>query len=107
MFAKLMALMVSRAPAILPVPEVGTRRMAKEYCLAFSARPTNMRLRLPTMQLIRLLYGDLTKLMYLATLVELEGSILPEYGESINALLFFLGRWLDPEVLVVVLVLRE
>ncbi len=26
---------MSGAPAILPVPEVGIRRMAKDYCLAF------------------------------------------------------------------------
>jgi hypothetical protein len=35
-----MELMVSGALAILPVPGIGTWRMAKEYCLAFSARPT-------------------------------------------------------------------
>ncbi len=73
-----MELMVSRTPAILPVPEVGTQRMAKEYCLAFLARLAKMRLQLPTVQLICSLYGDLTKLLYLLTPVELEGSILPE-----------------------------
>jgi hypothetical protein len=73
-----MVLMVSRALAILPVPEVGTRRMAMEYCLAVSARPAKIRLQLPTEQSIHLLYGDFTKLMYFAIQVELEGSILPE-----------------------------
>jgi hypothetical protein len=37
-----------------------------------------MRLRLPTKQLIHLVYGDFTKLMYFAILVELKGLILPE-----------------------------
>ncbi len=69
---------MSRAQAILPVPEVGTQRMAMEYCSAFSARPAKIRLQLPTEQLIRLLYGDFTKLMYFAITVELEGLILPE-----------------------------
>ena len=73
-----MVLMVSRAPAILPVPEVGTRRMAMEYCSAFSARPAKIRLWLPTEQLIHLLYGHFTKLMYFAIPVKLKGLILPE-----------------------------
>jgi hypothetical protein len=48
-------LMVSRAPAILPVLEVETRRMAMEYWLAFSARPAKIRLQLATKQLSCLL----------------------------------------------------
>ncbi len=77
-FAKLMVLMVSRAPAILPEPEVGTQRMAIEYCSAFSARPAKIRLQLPTEQSIYLLYDNFTKLMYFVTPVKLEGSILPK-----------------------------
>ena len=77
-FAELMELMVSGAPAILPLPEVGTRRMAKENCLAFLARPAKTRLRLATKQSSRLLYGDYTKLKYFAMPVKLKGSMLPE-----------------------------
>ncbi len=50
-----------RTPAILPVPELGTQRMV-----------------LATKQLIHLLYGDFTKLMYFAIPVKLKGSTLPE-----------------------------
>ncbi len=77
-FAELMVLMVSGAPAILPVLEVVIRRMATEYCSAFSARLAKIRLRLATKQSSRLLYGDFTKLMYFAIPVELKGSMLPE-----------------------------
>ncbi len=73
-----MVLMVSKASAILPISEVGTRRMAMEYCLAFLARPAKIRLWLPTKQSIRLLYGDLTKLMYFAVPVKLKGAVLLE-----------------------------
>jgi hypothetical protein len=73
-----MVLMVSGAPAILPVLEVGTRRMAIEYSLAFLPRPAKIRLQLATEQPIHLLYGNFTKLMYFAIPVELEGSMLPE-----------------------------
>jgi hypothetical protein len=73
-----MVLMVSRAQGILPVPEVGNRKMAIEYRLAFSARPAKIRLRLATEQSSRSLYGNFTQLMYFAMLVELEGSMFPE-----------------------------
>jgi hypothetical protein len=71
-----MALMVSGALAILPLPEIGTRRMAMEYCFAFLARSAKIRLRLPTEHSILLLYRDLTKLMYFAIPVKLKGLIL-------------------------------
>jgi hypothetical protein len=75
-----MVLMVSRALAILPVPEVGTWRMAMEYYLAFLNRPTKIRLRLATKQLGRLLYGDFTKLMYFAIPVKLKRVDAPRVG---------------------------
>ncbi len=71
-----MVLIVSRGLAILPVPEVGTRRMAIEYYLAFSAWPAKIRLQLPTEQSIRSLYGDFAKLMYFVIPVKLKGLIL-------------------------------
>ena len=71
-------LMVSGAPASHPDPDVGTRRMAKEYCSAFLDRAARIRLRLPTLQSILSLYGDLTKLLYLVRPVELKGSMLPK-----------------------------
>jgi hypothetical protein len=77
-FAELMVLMVSRALAILPVPEVETQRMAMEYCSAFLARSAKIRLRLATKQSSGLLYGNFTKLIYFAISVELKGSMLPE-----------------------------
>jgi hypothetical protein len=52
--------------------------MAMEYCLAFLAMPTKLRLWLPTKQSIRLLYNDFKKLMYFAIPVKLKGLILPE-----------------------------
>jgi hypothetical protein len=73
-----MVLMVSGALAILPVLEIGIWRMAMEYCSAFLARPTKIRLRLPTKQSIRSLYGDFTKVIYFAIPVKLKESKLPE-----------------------------
>ena len=58
--------------------EVGTQRMANEYCSAFSERAARIRLRSPTLQSILSLYGDLTKLLYLVRPVEVAGSMLLE-----------------------------
>ncbi len=41
-----------RSPASCPDLDVGTQRIAKEYCSAFSDRAAMMRLRLPTLQSI-------------------------------------------------------
>ncbi len=73
-----MVLMVSGAPAILPVPKVGIRRRAMEYCLAFLARLAKIRLRLATEQSNWSLYSNFTKLLYFAMPVELKGLMLLE-----------------------------
>jgi hypothetical protein len=53
--AEAILLMVSGAPASGPDPDVGTRRIAKEYCSVFLDRAARMRSRLPTLQSILLL----------------------------------------------------
>ena len=85
---------VSNMSSDTSMPHRNCRRQHSTNPTKFLARPAKIRLRLPTKQSIHLLYGDLTKLMYFAIPVKLEGSILPESGDSIKMLPFFLRTWL-------------